>query len=94
MATRLDRDPAIDVVCSSKEISLHWELMFTRSLFETADIQSQHALLSEMSRLVDEGLVRTTATKHFGPINASNLRRAHALLESGLSRGKIVLEGA
>ena len=47
-----------------------------------------------MSRLVDDGWVRTTATEHFGPINASNLRRAHALLESGLSLGKIVLEGA
>ena len=91
----IDDPKAIDVgLLKRKSISLHWELMFTRSLFETADIQSQHALLSEMSRLVDDGLVRTTATEHFGPINASNLRRAHALLESGLSRGKIVLEGA
>jgi len=91
----IDDPTAIDVgLLKRKSISLHWELMFTRSLFETADIESQHALLSEMARLVDDGLVRTTATEHFGPINAGNLRRAHALVESGLSRGKIVLGSA
>lgn len=76
-----------------KSLSLHWELMFTRSLFETPDMVAQHRLLDEVARLVDDGIVRTTLAEHYGKINAANLRRAHALIESGRSRGKIVLEG-
>ncbi|HQS07491.1 MAG TPA: zinc-binding alcohol dehydrogenase family protein [Xanthobacteraceae bacterium] len=76
-----------------KSVSVHWELMFTRSMFETADMEAQHAILNEVSGLVDAGEIRTTLTETYGPINAANLRRAHSLLESGRARGKIVLEG-
>lgn len=76
-----------------KSLSLHWELMFTRSLFQTADIAEQGKLLAEVSKLVDEGTVRTTLAENFGTINAANLRRAHALIESNRAKGKIVLEG-
>ena len=76
-----------------KSLSLHWELMFTRSLFKTADMGEQGKLLAEVSRLVDEGRVRTTLAEHFGTINAANLKRAHALIESNRAKGKIVLEG-
>ena len=76
-----------------KSLSLHWELMFTRSLFETADMIAQHRLLDEVAELVDAGVIRTTVGEHFGSINAENLKRAHALVESGRSKGKIVLEG-
>jgi len=76
-----------------KSVSLHWELMFTRSLFGTADMGEQGRLLSRLAELVDAGRIRTTVGEHFGTINAANLKRAHALLESGQSRGKIVLEG-
>lgn len=76
-----------------KSVSLHWELMFTRSLFETPDMIEQHQLLSEVASLVDAGRLRSTKGEHFGAINAANLRRAHALLESGRAKGKIVLEG-
>jgi zinc-binding alcohol dehydrogenase family protein len=75
-----------------KSISLHWELMFTRPLFGTTDMIAQHRLLSEAAGLVDAGVVRTTFGEHFGRINAENLKRAHALIESGKSKGKIVLE--
>ncbi|WP_374437715.1 zinc-binding alcohol dehydrogenase family protein [Inhella sp.] len=76
-----------------KSLSLHWEMMFTRSLFNTADKLRQGELLSEAARLVDAGTLRSTVGEHFGRINASNLRRAQALQESGTARGKIVLEG-
>jgi len=76
-----------------KSVSVHWESMFTRSLMETADMIEQHALLDRVAGLVDAGKIRTTMAEHFGVINAENLKRAHALLESGKSRGKIVLEG-
>ncbi len=76
-----------------KSLSLHWELMFTRSLFQTADIAEQGKLLAEVSKLVDAGTIRTTLAENFGTINAANLRRAHALIESNRAKGKIVLEG-
>ena len=76
-----------------KSIAVHWELMFTRSLFQTPDMAEQGRLLSEVSRLVDEGVLKTTLSDHFGVINAENLTRAHAFVESGKARGKTVLEG-
>lgn len=76
-----------------KSVSVHWEFMFTRSMFGTADIAQQGALLNEVSRLVDDGTLRTTLAENFGPVNATNLKRAHALIESGRARGKITLEG-
>lgn len=76
-----------------KSVSLHWELMFTRSLFQTADMVKQHDLLEELAQLVDAGTIKTTLAERFGTINAANLKRAHALLESNTARGKIVLEG-
>ncbi len=85
---------SIDVnLLKGKSVSLHWELMFTRSSHATPDIGMQHDLLNEVAALVDAGVIRTTLAEHFGRIDAANLRRAHALLESGKSRGKIVLEG-
>ena len=76
-----------------KSLSVHWELMFTRSLYETSDMAEQNAILEEVSALVDAGVLRTTANAHFGTINAENLRRAHAAVEAGTSIGKIVLSG-
>ncbi|MBD8202933.1 zinc-binding alcohol dehydrogenase family protein [Pseudomonas viridiflava] len=76
-----------------KSLSLHWEFMYTRSMFETDDIIEQHNLLNRVAELVDAGTLKTTFGEHFGTINAENLRRAHELLESGKAKGKIVLEG-
>jgi NADPH:quinone reductase len=88
-------DPAtLDIMpFKRKSVSLHWEFMFTRSMFATADVAAQGALLDEVAGLVDAGTIRTTLADSFGPISAANLRRAHALIESGQARGKIVLEG-
>jgi zinc-binding alcohol dehydrogenase family protein len=76
-----------------KSISLHWEFMFTRSLYETADMGEQGRLLDEVAALVEAGLVRSTMRLNLGPINAANVRLAHALIESGTTIGKVVLEG-
>jgi NADPH2:quinone reductase len=76
-----------------KSASLHWESMFTRSSFQTADMEAQHRLLSEVAKLVDTGVIRTTLAETLGTINAANLKRAHALIESGRARGKLVLAG-
>ncbi|HKW54089.1 MAG TPA: zinc-binding alcohol dehydrogenase family protein [Stellaceae bacterium] len=76
-----------------KSASVHWESMFTRSIFETPDMIEQHNLLDEVSRLIDQSVLRTTLGENLGRITAANLKRAHALVESGKSRGKLVLEG-
>lgn len=89
-------DPAtpLDIrALKRKSLSLHWEFMYTRSLFHTPDMLAQHRLLNEVADLVDAGVLRGTLREHLGSINAANLRRAHALLESGRSIGKLVLEG-
>lgn len=84
----------LDIVSlKRKSVSFHWELMFTRSLFQTPDMIAQHRLLDEVADLVDAGLITSTVNRNLGPINAANLREAHALIESGRSVGKIVLSG-
>ena len=90
----IDDPKSLDVLpFKRKSVSVHWELMFTRSLFQTADMIAQHHLLNEVADLVDAGLLTTTLVETAGPINAANLKRAHALVESGRSYGKVVLAG-
>jgi NADPH:quinone reductase-like Zn-dependent oxidoreductase len=90
----IDDPPEFNVsVFKGKAVSIHWESMFTRSSFQTPDMIAQHNLLNDVADLIDKGVLRTTLDQTFGTINAANLKRAHALLESGKSRGKIVLEG-
>ena len=90
----IDNPATVDIKpFKDKSVSVHWESMFTRSTFATPDMGAQGALLDEVSRLVDEGALRTTLAQTFGAINAAGLRRAHALIESGRAKGKIVLVG-
>jgi zinc-binding alcohol dehydrogenase family protein len=90
----IDDPVSLDVpILKPKSISLHWELMYTRSMYQTRDMIEQHNMLVRVAELVDAGVLRTTLADHFGAINAANLRRAHALIESGKARGKIVLSG-
>ena len=90
----IDDMAGLDVMAlKTKALSLHWELMFTRSMFGTADMAEQGRLLAEVAMLVDAGRIRTTAGAHFGPINAANLLKAHVFVESGKAQGKVVLEG-
>ncbi|GLS84259.1 zinc-binding alcohol dehydrogenase family protein [Paraferrimonas haliotis] len=76
-----------------KSLSLHWEFMYTRSMFSTWDMQKQHELLTRVAELIDGDVLQTTLGEHYGRINAENLKKAHALLESNKAMGKLVLEG-
>lgn len=90
----IDDPETLDIMpFKAKCVSTHWELMFTRSLFGTADIARQGEILNEVSALLDAGKIKSTATETLGTICAENLKRAHAALESGKARGKLVLEG-
>ena len=89
-----DLSAPLDVrLLKPKSLSLHWEMMFTRSMFETPDMGAQGALLNRIAGLVDAGRVRSTLGEHFGRIDADNLKRAHAAVESLTTQGKTVLEG-
>jgi NADPH:quinone reductase-like Zn-dependent oxidoreductase len=76
-----------------KSLSLHWEFMFGRSRPQSANMREQGRLLNEVAKMVDAGLVRSTARTNIGLIDASNLKRAHSLVESGKTIGKVVLSG-
>jgi len=90
----IDDPAALDVVpFKRKSVSVHWELMFTRSLFRTPDMARQGAHLNKVAHLVDAGVLRSTLVEHGGAITAVNLRRAHAAIEAGRSIGKTVLAG-
>lgn len=90
----IDDPDGFDVMAfKRKAVSIHHELMFTRAIYGTPDMIEQGRILNEASRLVDAGKLRTTATERLAPINAANLKHAHAIIESGRARGKIVLEG-
>jgi zinc-binding alcohol dehydrogenase family protein len=77
----------------NKSATFVWELMYTRSMYQTADMVEQHHILNKVAGLVDQGLVVTTIKQTLSPINAENLRKAHAQLESGTTIGKLVLSG-
>ncbi|MCS5705240.1 zinc-binding alcohol dehydrogenase family protein [Synechococcus sp. FGCU-3] len=90
-----DPEPAaINVLAlKRKSLSLHWELMFTRSLYGTADMAQQGQLLARVAELVDQGKVFSTARQQLGPITAANVAAGHRLLASDASIGKLVLAG-
>jgi NADPH2:quinone reductase len=90
----IDDPKTLDVVpFKRKAASIHWELMFTRPLFGTPDMIEQHKMLNKVSELVDAGKIRTTLSETIGTINAANLKKAHAMVESGRMKGKAVLAG-
>jgi zinc-binding alcohol dehydrogenase family protein len=75
-----------------KSAGFVWELMFTRSMFQTSDMIKQHELLNEIAELIDSGRIRTTLNEKFGSMTPENIVKAHKQLESGTSMGKIVLD--
>ncbi len=75
----------------SKSATFVWEFMFTRSMYQTPDMIEQQRLLNAVSTLVDQGEIVTTVGQVIRPINAENLRQAHAMIEKGHSIGKTVL---
>ena len=77
----------------AKSAAICFELMFTRPRFQTADMIEQHKLLDQVSEWLDSGKLRGTLKQTLSPINAANLRKAHAQLESGTTIGKVVLQG-
>ena len=90
----IDNVPGLDIgLFGMKSVSIHNELMFTRSTFQTSDMGEQGRLLTEVADLVDVGRITSTLTEVAGKIDAATMKTAHALVETGNARGKVVLEG-
>ncbi|MES0810777.1 zinc-binding alcohol dehydrogenase family protein [Roseibium sp. SCPC15] len=87
-----DQPMPMDVM-KMKAASLHWEFMFARAMHQTPDMIEQHKLLNYVGEEIDAGRIRTTLDTVLTPINAENMRKAHALIETGTAKGKVVLEG-
>ena len=85
---------ALDMnVLKNKSASVHWEFMFTRSMFVTDDIVRQHEILERVAQLIDAGELSSTLTDTLRPIDAANLREAHRRIESGSTIGKLAIAG-
>jgi len=91
----IDEPQQLDIgLFKSKSVAIHTEFMFTRSMYETQDMIEQHRILENIARLIDQQAIKTTLNEVFGTINAENIQRAHDVIESGQSRGKIVLSAS
>ncbi|WP_198333312.1 zinc-binding alcohol dehydrogenase family protein [Psychrobacter aquimaris] len=90
----IDDPKSLDAnLLKTKCLSLHWEFMFTRSMFHTPDMIEQHRLLTDVANMIDTGKIKTTVAYHLGTITAEHVRSAHQMLENQQAHGKIVLEG-
>ena len=87
------KGPLAQDAVRGKSASVCWELMFTRPRFKTPDMIEQHRLLTRVAELIDGKKIRGTMREALRPINAANMRAAHAKLESGTTIGKLVVAG-
>jgi len=90
--TPIDGPPGLDLsLLVSKSVSWHWELMFTRSMYNTPDLIEQQRLLARAADLFDAGALSSTLTTTLEGFTPANLRRAHEIVESGHAIGKVVV---
>lgn len=85
--THLDINPF-----KAKSISVHWEFMFTRTLFQTEDMKKQSIILSNMSALIEKGKIKKINNLNLTGFNVENIIKAHALIEENTAIGKITIE--
>ncbi|WP_431291704.1 zinc-binding alcohol dehydrogenase family protein [Pedobacter sp. P26] len=76
----------------NKSVTFSWELMYTRSMYQTDDMEQQHHILNELAKLFDNGTLKTTLNQTLKGFTVENLKEAHRLLESGKTIGKVVIE--
>ncbi len=92
IGTIVETNEKLDIsALQGKSAALMWELMFTRSLFGTADMARQGQILARVASLVDDGIIRTTQQKTLRGLSAATLKEAHAIIETGRMIGKLVV---
>jgi NADPH:quinone reductase len=89
----VETNDLIDITqLQGKSASLHWELMFTRAMFGTADMARQHDILNRLADLVESGDVRSTLRETLNGFSADVLKEGHRMIETGKVFGKLVIE--
>ncbi|EPU0989804.1 zinc-binding alcohol dehydrogenase family protein [Cronobacter turicensis] len=76
----------------SKSAALHWEFMYTRSMYQTADMGRQGEILNEVATLVDAGEVESALSETFHGLSVESISKAHQKVLEGHMRGKVVVE--
>ncbi|MEZ8625561.1 zinc-binding alcohol dehydrogenase family protein [Vibrio splendidus] len=86
-------DGGIDLsALQGKSAGFVWELMFTRSLFNTDDIQKQQDILFQAANLIDAGRIKTTLTTTLNGFSVDTIKDAHQRIESSASIGKTAIK--
>ena len=85
-------DPVALNKLKNKSVSFSWELMYTRSMYETDDMQEQHVILNKLADLLDQGMLKSTLNVTLTGLTVANFKKAHELLESGKTIGKIAIK--
>lgn len=79
-------------ILKTKSVTFSWELMYTRSMYNTDDMVEQHKILNEVAQLLDDGVLKTTLKTTLKGFTVENLKKAHAMQESGKTIGKTVID--
>ncbi len=85
-------EPIILNKLKSKSASFSWELMYTRSMFQTEDMIEQHHILNKVAKLLDNGILKSTHKKTLKGFSVENIKEAHRLLETNKTIGKITIQ--
>lgn len=75
----------------SKSAALHWEFMYTRSMYQTADMARQGEILDHVANLVDDGVVESALSETLHGLSVDSVREAHEKVLAGHMRGKVVI---
>lgn len=75
----------------SKSAALHWEFMYTRSMFQTPDMARQGEILNQVAGLVDAGKITSTLSETLHGLTVDTLTQAHKTVLDGHMRGKMVI---
>jgi NADPH:quinone reductase len=72
----------------TKSASFSWELMYTRSMFQTDDMMEQHNILNNLANLLDNGTIKSTLNTTLNGLTAESFKEAHRLSESHILGAK------
>jgi NADPH:quinone reductase len=87
----IDDADGLDIsIFKRKAVSIHWELMFTKSMFNYR-VESQGNILNEVKGLIESGRMRTTSNRELDGLTVKNLRAGHTMLEQHTNIGKVVV---
>lgn len=88
----IDDADGLDIsIVKRKSVSIHWELMFTKSMFDYR-MESQGKILAEVKDLIESGRMRTTVNRVLNDLTVENLRAGHTMLEQHINIGKVVVQ--